>query len=365
MTIRSILLASVMGVAACNPAETTAEVETPNEVVEAAAQPAPAPETLSAPEALDPAGADAITPVNITEWPVPWEGRPRDPFTIDGETVWFVGQVNSYIGRLDVASGDITRAELRDGAGPHNLIVDDEGIVWYAGNRDHHIGRFDPASGEIEHIETPVDSARDPHTLVFDADGDIWFTNQQANAVGHLTLEGRALDILPFDADRARPYGISMAPDGRVWVALFGVPKIAVIDPGTMIVTEIDLPRANARPRRIETTSDGRIWYVDYEGGQLGAYDPDDATFDEFDMPSGANARPYAMATDASDRIWFVETGIHPNYLVGFDPATEQVFSITAIPSGGGVVRHMHYLEASNTLWFGTDMGTIARAELD
>jgi virginiamycin B lyase len=365
MAIRSVLLASVLGLSACNqtePAEMAdASADVADDVVEPASTADPAPETEIPESTL----AAAISSVDITEWPVPWEGRPRDPYTIDGETVWFVGQVNSYIGRLDVASGEITRTELRDGAGPHNLIVDAEGIVWYAGNRDHHIGRLDPVSGDIEHIETPVATARDPHTLVFDDAGDIWFTSQQANAVGHLTLEGRSIDVLPVPAGRARPYGISMAPDGRVWVALFGVPKIAVVDPDTMSLTEIDLPRANARPRRIDTTSDGRVWYVDYEAGQLGVYDPDNASFDAFDMPSGANSRPYAMAVDAADRVWFVETGVHPNYLVGFDPVDERMFSITAIPSSGGVVRHMQYLEATNELWFGTDTGTIARATLE
>jgi virginiamycin B lyase len=384
MAIRSILLAGIIGLGACSPAaedsvqgqrdDTAAEpasdlgIEaTPEPAAELAQEPAQdaaaAPVSDDGEDAADAPGATLT--VNITEWPVPWEGRPRDPYTIDGETVWFVGQVNSYLGRLDVASGEITRTELREGAGPHNLIVDEAGIVWYAGNRDHHIGRFDPASGEFEYVETPEDTARDPHTLIFDAAGDIWFTSQQANAVGHLILEGRSLSILPVPTGRARPYGITIAPDGRVWVALFGTAKLAVVDPDSMILTEIDLPRDETRPRRLEVTSDGRVWYGDYEAGMLGVYDPADESFREYEMPSGANARPYAMAVDARDRIWFVETGVDPNYLVGFDPAVEQFVSITAIPSGGGVVRHMQYLEARNEIWFGTDMETIGRAELD
>lgn len=46
------------------------------------------------------------------------------------------------------------------------------------------------------------------------------------------------------------------------------------IDPQTMRMNEVTLPREETRPRRLEVTSDGRVWYVDYRGGKLGVYDP-------------------------------------------------------------------------------------------
>jgi len=107
------------------------------------------------------------------------------------------------------------------------------------------------------------------------------------------------------------------------------------------------------------------IWYGDYARGYLGRLDPAGGTVTEWAMPSGENARPYAFATDGQDRIWFVETGVDPNYFVGFDPRTEEFFSITGIPSGGGVVRHMQYLPEREEIWFGSDMGTIGRARID
>jgi virginiamycin B lyase len=82
-------------------------------------------------------------------------------------------------------------------------------------------------------------------------------------------------------------------------------------------------------------------------------------------MPSGAGARPYGMAVDGDERIWFVETGVQPNRFVGFDPASERFFAASDIPSGGGSVRHMHYHEPTDTIWFGADSGTIGRAKLD
>lgn len=84
---------------------------------------------------------------------MPWPStRPRDPFSLDGKTVWFCGQVGHYLARLDTASCEFTKIDLPDPAGPHNLIIDAQGIVWYAGNLRGYIGRLDPASGAIEKI---------------------------------------------------------------------------------------------------------------------------------------------------------------------------------------------------------------------
>jgi len=111
-------------------------------------------------------------------------------------------------------------------------------------------------------------------------------------------------------------------------------------------------------------TSDDRVWYVDYAGGYLGVYDPETGLIDEWLMPGGPSSRPYGMAVDAADRLWFVETGSQPNRFLGFDSVTGQFLPSTAIPSGGGSVRHMHYDAKTNAVWFATDANTIGRALL-
>lgn len=320
--------------------------------------------TLAVP--ADPAAIQAQE-IQIDEWGVPWsQTRPRDPYVAPDGDVWFVGQRADYAGVLDPATGEFDRIDLPEGSGPHNLIVDDDGVVWYAGNRDRHIGRLDPATEEIERIEMPDPSVRDPHTLVFDADGRIFFTAQGANMIGRLDPATRAVEVQAVATERARPYGIVVARDGTPWVAAVGTNKLIRVDPGTLALTEVDLPRTDARPRRLQPTSDGRIWYVDYSGGYLGAYDPTSGGFREWAMPRGGESRPYGMAVDAQDRLWFVETGPRgePNQFVGFDPDTEEFFSMTEIPSGAGTVRHMFYHQPTHTVWFGTDANTIGRARL-
>ena len=120
--------------------------------------------------------------IDIREWEVPYEqSRPRDPYAESATSVWFVGQRTGYLAHLDAESGEFTQVELKDGSGPHNLIVGSDGIVWYAGNLNRLIGRYDPATKEFEEIMMPDKAARDPHTLIFDENEEnIWFTVRAA-----------------------------------------------------------------------------------------------------------------------------------------------------------------------------------------
>jgi virginiamycin B lyase len=311
-----------------------------------------------------PATAQTQAPVEIKEWKVEWENsRPRDPFAVSADKVWFVGQQGHYMAELDVKTGKMTKVDI-PGAGPHNLIVGADGVVWYAGNLQAHIGRYDPKTKQVEKIAMPDPAARDPHTLIEDGKGNIWFTVQGGNMMGRLNMATRKVDLIKSKTERSRPYGIKIAPDGKPWIVLFGTNKLATIDPASLELTEIAIPRASARPRRVEITSDGRIWYADYADGKLGVYDPKAKTFKEWDMPSGAQSRPYGAALDDKDRVWLAESGVQPNKLVAFDTRSEKFVSSTDIPSGGGTVRHMHYLEPAQEIWFGADTNTIGRAKI-
>lgn len=308
---------------------------------------------------------------DLREWVVPYEdSRPRDPYVAPDGRVWFVGQAGSYVAVFDPQTEEFRKYDT-DGVRPHNLIVDDEGIVWYAGNTDSHIGRLDPETGEITEYPMPDEQARDPHTLIFDSEGNVWFTVQGGNFIGKFwpeTGEVRLVESLEVEGGRrggsSRPYGIVIDSNDRPWVALFNTNHIATVDPETFKLETYELPWEDALPRRIAITSDDILWYGDWTRGTLGRLDPETGEVTEFPLPSGEGARPYAMLADDTDRIWVVETGPEPNQFVGFDPSTEEIFSVTEVPSGGGTVRHMYFDAETNAVWFGADTNTIGVAQL-
>jgi virginiamycin B lyase len=297
--------------------------------------------------------------VEIQEWLVPWpDTRPRDPYVgLDG-LVWFVGQKADYVASFDPETEEFRRYPLPVGAGPHNVVTAPDGTIWYTGNLQANIAKLDPATGAITTIPMP-DS-----TLVFDAWGTGWFTVQHGNMVGRFEPETQAITLLDLPVPNARPYGIVVDGQRRPWIATFGTNAITTIDPSSLQLRMLELPDQRARPRRLAVTSDDLVWYGDYARGFLARLDPATGAIREWAAPGEAASLPYAMTVDDADRLWFVETGPRPNRLVGFDPRTELFFSVTAIPSGGGSVRHMVFHEPTRTIWFGTDANTIGRARV-
>src|SRR5690606_25288577 len=148
-----------------------------------------------------------------------------------------------YVARFNPGTGEFTRFDLGEEKGPHNLLVDREGYVWYAGNLSGHIGRLDPRTKEIAKYRMPDPRAQDPHTLAWDVDGDIWFTVQGGNFVGHLSTVSGEIRLIEVPTPGARPYGIVVDDKGTPWIVLFGTNKLATVDPATMALTEIPLPR--------------------------------------------------------------------------------------------------------------------------
>jgi len=62
---------------------------------------------------LPAAGAEPRDMVDIREWEVPYEGRPRDPFVAGPDTVWFVGQTTGYLARLTPPTGEFFKRDLK------------------------------------------------------------------------------------------------------------------------------------------------------------------------------------------------------------------------------------------------------------
>ena len=122
-----------------------------------------------APRSLGPSGTPLGLPApSIVEYPLPRaKAFPHDPAVGADGIVWYTDQANSYIGRLDPATGKVTDyATPTPASGPHGIVVAPDGGVWYTGNFTARLGRLDPATGVIKEYPLPSE-ARDPHTPLF------------------------------------------------------------------------------------------------------------------------------------------------------------------------------------------------------
>ncbi|MFT4872757.1 cytochrome C [Congregibacter sp.] len=275
-------------------------------------------------------------PVKITieEWIAPTLGqRSRDPIEAADGSIWWTGMWASLVGRLDPQTGAMQEFHLPPAARPHSIVPNADGSIWYTGNGNATIGKLDPATGVI--VEYPT-QALDPHTAAFHPNGNLYFTAQQAGMLGRLNPETGELREVET---RARPYGIKVGPDGRLWIAHNGTNAISVMDPESMELKFFDIPDEKTRIRRLDIASDGRVWYVNSSMGCIGVLDPKTGISKEWPSPSGPKSHPYAIAV-IDDVVWYNESGMRPDALVRFDPVSE-VFQSWAIPSGVGIVRHV------------------------
>src|SRR6266540_665282 len=98
----------------------------------------------------------------ITEYSLPRpKAFPHDPAVGRDGIVWYTDQRNSFIGRLDPATGKVTDYPTpTPESAPHGIVVAPDGGVWYTAQRAGKLGRLDPATGQIKEYALPAE-ARD------------------------------------------------------------------------------------------------------------------------------------------------------------------------------------------------------------
>jgi virginiamycin B lyase len=210
-------------------------------------------------------------------------------------------------------------------------------------------------------VEYPV-AAGGPHTPT-SHDGALWFTAQRGGQIGRLDLASGEAEVYPLSAGNTGPYGIWPAPDGSLWVALFGTNRLAHItsDASPPGLEEHVLPEPSSRPRRLAVDAAGRVWFTDYPRRALGRFDvtqPEGERATEFATPGGG--RPYGIAIGPDGRVWYNDQDAAE--IVGFDQATQAV--VRRLPlqlDNPGPVRNMVVDQPRRRLWLAiSNVGRLA-----
>ena len=142
---------------------------------------------------------------------------PHDVAAAPTGEVWYAGQKLGIAGRLDPATGAITRIPLGKNSAPHGVIVGPDGAPWFTDGGQNAIVRVDPSSNEVK--VWPLPPERMPYTnlntAAFDGRGRIWFTGQ--NGI-YGRLDPKSGDMKVWDAPKGRgAYGITALPiNGRL-----------------------------------------------------------------------------------------------------------------------------------------------------
>ena len=281
----------------------------------------------------------------VSEWPVPTPEFARDPAAAPDGSIYIAVMHGNKIARFDPKTRAFREWDLPAGARPHGLLVDRQSIVWYTGNGNGTIGRLDPATGKVTEFKTPSGGGG-PHTLVITDDGGtIWFTMQSGDRVGR--LDTKTGTIWEF-ATSGGPYGIALDRQGNVWFCRMADDRLGRIDAKTRAVTEVAVP-TGSRPRRMATGPDGSIWVTYYGSNKLGQLDPAASRIvKEYGLPAGSRGGAYAVTVDGTGIVWANE--INTDTVVRLDPKSGEM-KVVNLPSKNAGIRKM-IVDANGKLWY-------------
>ena len=284
------------------------------------------------------------TKAKITEWDM---GEVNRVMVHDLELgpdglVYSVDMVTNAIRTLDPKTGE--RKSYRFPGryrGPHSIELGNDGHMWCTLCISGEMAKFDIKTKEFticSSAEKPARRGSYPHTLRIDPqdpEGLIWYTDAGRNSCFSLhpkTLEVKEYKLLRANQVRAggkgesrgiTPYGIDIAPDGKVWYSKLNGNRIGVIDPK---VEGGDIKEWNPPfrgPRRLHVDDTGIVWVPGFGSGVFGKFDPKTEKWKVYELPDAENQIPYALNIDPKGYVWICGSG--NDTMQRFDPKTEEL----------------------------------------
>src|SRR5579883_2907003 len=117
------------------------------------------------------------------------------------------------LGVLIVSGGPAARAQglgapglavqeyaVAAGSHPHDAVPDGAGGVWYTGQGDGTVGRLDPATGDYKTVDLGQGSA--PHGVIMGPDKAVWVTDGGLNAIVRIDPDSLQAQVFPLPGPR-------------------------------------------------------------------------------------------------------------------------------------------------------------------
>src|SRR5215468_4737379 len=233
---------------------------------------------------------------------VPQGDHPHDVAPAPDGTVWYTGQHDGVLGRLDPNTGQVERIPLGRGSAPHGVIIGPDGAAWVTDGGLNAIVRVDPATREVKTWKLPKDRANaNLNTAAFDGRGRIWFTGQ-SGIYGR--LDPKTGEMRVWDAPKGHgPYGITATPKGDIWFVSLAGSYLANADLETGAATVYEPPTRNQGARRVWSDSKGRLWISEWNSGNVSVYDPVGKSWRQWKLPDN-KPQTYAVWVDPDDKVW-------------------------------------------------------------
>jgi virginiamycin B lyase len=193
-----------------------------------------------------------------------------------------------------------------------------------------------------------------PFQIVSGPNNAIYFTASAKPSIGVINGSGQSREF-GSQQDEGGLSGITVGPDGNLWVAELHAHKIEVFSPGGYSLKTIDIPDPSSAPLLITVGPDKTVWFTDSYTHRIGRIDTtvSPPSAQEFALPTGAD--PFAIVTGPDQRLWLTDFSGDKIYRVNPKNPTEiATFRLPAHSQPMGIAKG-----SDGNLWF-TESGRSA-----
>lgn len=208
-------------------------------------------------------GLNAIVRVDqeteaLSVYPVPGKNANLNTATFDHQgRLWFTGQ-NGIHGRLDPATGEMAIWDSPRGRGPYGITTTPDGSVYFASLAGSYLGRIDLESGEVSVIEppTPGQGARRAWS---DSQGNVWISEWNGGQVGRFSPATGEWMEWRLPGPSPMPYAVYVDERDGVWLSDVEANTMVRFDPLAETFESFAVPTPGASIRQILGRR-GEVW---------------------------------------------------------------------------------------------------------
>jgi virginiamycin B lyase len=189
---------------------------------------------------------------NVTTYQIPerFGNVNLNTATFDNRGIlWFTGQEGIY-GRLDPSTGNMAVYNAPRGQGPYGISTTSEGEVYYASLAGSYIGNIDLESGNVTILEppTPDQGAR---RVWADSTNRVWFTEWNVGKLGMYDPDTNSWKEWKLPGQNPQPYAIFVDDTDLIWISDFGSNAMVTFDPAVEKFQSFQIPSSDAQVRQL------------------------------------------------------------------------------------------------------------------
>jgi virginiamycin B lyase len=225
--------------------------------------------------------------------------------------IWYAGNRAAHIGRFNPQTGEIHKIPMPhpDGKDPHTLIFnEDQTQIWFTLQGSDMIGRLIIETEEVNLIKTPTKNSR-PYGIAVGPDGTLWVAAFAKPMLLRVDSKTMRINEVNLPRPETRPRRLEVSTDGRVWYVDYRGGKLGMYVPDTGKIREWAMPSGEkARPYGMEIDAEDRLWFVEtgVQPNMFAGFDTKSETFlSSTAIPSGAKVVRHMAYHQETKTIWF------------------------------------------------------------